>query len=458
MAGDLPSPKTQNNLPSFSRRQALYGGALGAAGMLWSNWLSASSLPLIENRRRAKSVILIFNCGAPSHIDLWDMKPHAPDNIRGTFQPIPTNVSGIQISELLPELAKRTDKLAIVRTVHHEHSGHNSGMYWSIVGKPYRVDSTLINPSRTDLPSFGTLVSWFAQQDGFTGVVPPYVIAPAPHCDSTKYITPGQFGGCLGAQYDPFVLNADPNAKEFEVPSLKLSPGVDRERVMERSSLLKTLEIHGVQLPIAASSEIDVQRRKALALISSDDANRAFDLSREPEKVRERYGRHRWGQSHLLARRLIEAGSKFVTTVNGQSIVWDTHQDNFNQLKNRLVPPMEQAYTALLDDLSERGLLDETLVVWMGDFGRTPIINKDAGRDHWPQCYSVVLAGGGVRGGQVVGESDSKGAYPKERPVTPADIHATVFAALGYDFRTTYQTSDGRPMPASDGDPITELL
>jgi hypothetical protein len=458
MAGDLPSPKTQNNLPSFSRRQALYGGALGAAGMLWSNWLSASSLPLIENRRRAKSVILIFNCGAPSHIDLWDMKPHAPDNIRGTFQPIPTNVSGIQISELLPELAKRTDKLAIVRTVHHEHSGHNSGMYWSIVGKPYRVDSTLINPSRTDLPSFGTLVSWFAQRDGFTGVVPPYVIAPAPHCDSTKYITPGQFGGCLGAQYDPFVLNADPNAKEFEVPSLKLSPGVDRERVMERSSLLKTLEIHGVQLPIAASSEIDVQRRKALALISSDDANRAFDLSREPEKVRERYGRHRWGQSHLLARRLIEAGSKFVTTVNGQSIVWDTHQDNFNQLKNRLVPPMEQAYTALLDDLSERGLLDETLVVWMGDFGRTPIINKDAGRDHWPQCYSVVLAGGGVRGGQVVGESDSKGAYPKERPVTPADIHATVFAALGYDFRTTYQTSDGRPMPASDGDPITELL
>jgi hypothetical protein len=458
MAGDLPSPKSRNNFRSLSRRQALYGGALGAAGMLWSNWLSARSLPLIENRRRAKSVILIFNCGAPSHIDLWDMKPHAPDNVRGIFQPVSTNVPGIQISELLPELAKRTDKLAIVRTVHQEHSGHNSGMYWSIVGKPYRIDSTLINPSRTDLPSFGTLVSWFAQRDGFAGAVPPYVIAPAPHCDSTKYITPGQFGGCLGAQYDPFVLNADPNAKDFQVPSLKLSPGVDRARVMERSSLLNELEIHGVQVHSAASSDIDVQRRKALALISSDDASRAFDLSREPDKVRERYGRHRWGQSHLLARRLIEAGSKFVTTVNGESIVWDTHKDNFNQLKNRLVPPMEQAYVALLDDLSERGLLDETLVVWLGDFGRTPIINKDAGRDHWPQCYSVVLAGGGVRGGQVVGESDAKGAYPKERPVTPADIHATVFTALGYDFRMTYQTSDGRPMSVSDGDPMTELL
>jgi uncharacterized protein (DUF1501 family) len=208
----------------------------------------------------------------------------------------------------------------------------------------------------------------------------------------------------------------------------------------------------------ATSSEVDIQRRKALSLISTDTASRAFDLTREPDEVRERYGRHRWGQSHLLARRLIEAGSKFVTTVNGDSIVWDTHKDNFNQLRKRLVPPMEQAFVALLDDLTERGLLDETLVVWMGDFGRTPVINKDAGRDHWPQCYSVVLAGGGIRGGQVVGESDAHGAYPKECPVTPADVHATVFAALGYDFRTTYQTTDGRPMYVSDGSPIAEIL
>jgi len=442
----------------LNRRDLLYTGGAGAAGMLWSNWLSASSLPLIERRHRAKSVIMIFNCGAPSHLDLWDMKPHAPDNVRGPFHPISTNVPGIQISELLPELAKHADKLAIVRTVHHKHGGHNSGMYWSIVGRPYRIDSTLINPSRTDLPSIGTLVNWFAQKDGLTGSVPPYVIAPTPHCDSTKYITPGQFGGCLGVQYDPFVLNADPNATDFQVPSLKLAEGIDGSRIAQRTALRRELEAHGRKIHNRAASDIAVQRRKALSLLTSEAASRAFDLSREPDKVRDRYGRHRWGQSHLLARRLIEAGSKFVTTVNGQSIVWDTHKDNFNRLKNRLVPPMEQAYVALLDDLSERGLLDETLVIWMGDFGRTPVINKDAGRDHWPQCYSVVLAGGGIRGGQVVGESDAKGAYPRERPVNPADIHATVFAALGYDFRTTYPTSDGRPTTVSDGHPIAELL
>ena len=458
MPSHTPSPNSGRRDGPLNRRQLLYAGGFGAAGVLWSNWLNASTQPIIESKRRAKSVIMIFNCGAPSHLDLWDMKPHAPENIRGPFHPISTNVPGIQISELLPRLAKRTDKLAIVRTVHHKHGGHNSGMYWSIVGRPYRTDSTLINPSRTDIPSFGTLVNWFAQRDGFSGSVPPYVIAPIPHCDSIKYITPGQFGGCLGPQYDPFVLNADPNAKGFHVPSLKLTKGLDRERTAQRNSLLEELETRGHPIGNAASSEIDVQRRKAISLVTSEDASRAFDLSQEPAAVRQRYGRHRWGQSHLLARRLIEAGSKFVTTVNGRSIVWDTHKDNFNRLQNKLVPPMEQAYVALLDDLSERGLLDETLVIWMGDFGRTPVINKDAGRDHWPQCYSVVLAGGGIRGGRVVGESDAKGAYPKHRPVRPADIHATVFAALGYDFRQTYQTADGRPMPVSDGEPILELL
>jgi uncharacterized protein (DUF1501 family) len=193
--------------------------------------------------------------------------------------------------------------------------------------------------------------------------------------------------------------------------------------------------------------------------MAAAEARQAFDLSREPDAGRERYGRHTWGQSHLLARRLVETGVRFVTTVNGPSITWDTHKDNFNQLKNRLVPPMQQAYVALLDDLSERGLLDTTLVVWMGDFGRTPAINKEAGRDHWPQCYSMVLAGGGIRGGQVVGESDRTGAVPRLRPVVPADIHATVFKALGYDpAGITYQTDDGRPMPLSTGQPIGELL
>jgi hypothetical protein len=444
----------------LSRRAALQIGCtgLGAVGSFWSNWLRAATGDLDEKKQRAKSVILIFNCGAPSHIDLWDMKPDAPDNVRGEFKPIATNVPGIQISELLPRMAQRADKLAIVRTIQHSHGQHNSGMYWSIVGKPYAIDNTLINPSRTDLPSFGTLVGWLAQRDDNASLMPPYVITPKPHCDSFKYITPGQFGGCLGARYDPLVVNDDPNSRDFRVPDMGLASGITRERLHERRGLLRAFD-HGPSLPAEFVRDHEVNRAKALKLMTSDDAGRAFDLSKEPPKVRERYGRHSWGQSHLLARRLVEAGVRFVTTVNGPSITWDTHEDNFKRMKDRLVPPMEQAYAALLDDLAERGLLDSTLVVWMGDFGRTPIINKNAGRDHWPQCNAMVLAGGGIRGGQVVGETDSKAAYPRTRPLTPADIHATVFQALGYDSHAIhYETADGRPMPLSEGHVIGELL
>ena len=432
-----------------------FWGSVAHAGTMSSDRDNASGL----KAGRAKSVILIFNCGAPSHLDLWDMKPDAPSEIRGVFQPISTTVPGIEISELLPQLAQRMDKLSIVRTLHHSHGGHNSGMHWSIVGKPYRIDSTLINPSRADVPSFGSLAGWLAQRDGYSASVPPYVITPYPHCDSMKYLTPGQFGGCLGSRFDPFVLNADPNASGFKVPGLQLDDTVSSQRLLDRTSLLETLELRGIPVSSEVAADIGVQRARALGLISSDAASEVFDLSKESDSVRDRFGRHSWGQSHLLARRLVEAGCRFVTTVNGPSITWDTHKDNFNQLKNRLVPPMEQAFVALLDDLSERGLLDETLVIWMGDFGRTPVINKDAGRDHWPQCYSMVLGGGGIRGGQVIGESDATGAYPRLRAITPADVHATVFAALGYEAKNiTYHMSDGRPMPVCDGAVIRELL
>jgi hypothetical protein len=332
-------------------------------------------------------------------------------------------------------------------------------MYWSIVGQPYRIDNTLINPSGTDAPSFGTLVGWLAQRDGYRQALPPYVITPAPHCDSLVYITPGQFGGFLGRRYDPFVLNADPNAADFKLPNLSLVEGITPERATDRRTLLSQLDEIRRCLDHGGVDGYDVVQQKAFELVTSPEARRAFDLSQEPPQVRDRYGRHPWGQSHLLARRLVEAGVRFVTTVNGQSIVWDTHKNNFNLLKNQLVPPMEQALAALLEDLAQRGLLDSTLVVWMGDFGRTPRINKDAGRDHWPQCYSVVLAGGGIRGGQVIGQSDRIGAYPASRPVSPADIHATVFAALGYDpHAITYPSPEGRPLPLSTGEPIRELL
>ena len=440
------------NRRSFLR---LFGGGLGG---LCAGWAAAAQAPPAKDGK-AKSVILIFNCGAPSHIDLWDPKPDASDEIRGQFQTIATSVPGIQVTEMLPQMARRMDKLAIVRSVHHTHTQHNSGMHWSIVGRPYRVDSTLIHPDVTDLPSFGTLVGWLAQRDGYHGGVPPYVITPEPHCDSRVYITPGQFGGCLGVRYDPLVVNADPNADDFRIRDLDLLGELGGGRLGERVQLLEQFAANSPPQTKRTGRELDVFRGQAATMLATGGAAQAFNLSLETDKTRERYGRHTWGQSHLLARRLVEAGARFVTTVNGPSITWDTHGDNFGRLKNRLVPPMEQAFAALIDDLSERGLLDTTLVVWMGDFGRTPRINKNAGRDHWPPCYSVVLAGGGLKVGQTVGASDGTGAYPSERPVTPADLHATVFTALGYDGRRiTYQTTDGRPMLLSEGEPIRELL
>ncbi|MBI3461783.1 MAG: DUF1501 domain-containing protein [Planctomycetes bacterium] len=434
-------------------------GGLSALGLTLADWLSAEAAGAVGKKASARSVILIFNSGAPSHLDLWDMKPEAGETVSGVFRPIRTNVPGIEISELLPHLAQHADKFAIVRTVHHNHTQHNSGMYWSIVGRPYPLDNTLINPGSKDYPSFGTLVGWLAQREGYHETLPPYVITPAPHCDSLVYITPGQFGGFLGRKYDPFVLNSDPNAPDFKVPNLSLLEGVTLDRTESRRVLLDCLDQTRHRLEGAGLQGYDTAQEKAFALVTSPEARRAFDLSQEPPQVRDRYGRNPWGQSHLLARRLVESGVRFVTTVNGPSIVWDTHKDNFNLLKSRLVPPMEQAFAALLEDLAQRGLLESTLVVWMGDFGRTPMINKDAGRDHWPHCYSLVLAGGGIRGGQVIGQSDRIGAHPVSRPVSPADIHATVFAALGHDpHTTTYPSAEGRPLPLSEGQPIRELL
>jgi len=444
--------------PHLGRREFLGTGSVAAFGSLLARQVQAGAAR--APGRTARSVIMIFNCGAPSHIDLWDPKPLAPDNVRGPYKPIDTAVPGIHVSSLLPELAKRMDRLSLLRTLHHRHGAHNAGMYWSTVGRPYRMDSTLINPSPTDYPSFGTLVGWLAQRDGYSGRLPPYVITPFPHCDSTVYLTPGQYGGCLGVDHDPFVLNADPNDKKFRVQELSFPEGGSPGRLQGRLNLLSQLSrgpMGGGASPAAA--DYGELHGRAASMLLSGDAARAFDLSQEPDAVRERYGRHSWGQSHLLARRLIEAGVKFVSTVNGRSIVWDTHEDNFERLEKRLVRPMETAFVALLDDLQERGLLEETLVIWIGDFGRTPIINKQSGRDHWPQCYTVVVAGGGLRTGQTIGVSDRTGASPKDRPITPADLHATVFTALGYDpHGIHYHTVDGRPTPLSEGEPIAELL
>jgi hypothetical protein len=443
----------------LDRRQFVRAGGLGALSLLSSDLLRAGAAARPSGKAKARSVILIYNCGAPSHLDLWDMKPDAPDTVRGEFKPVATNVPGIRISELMPHLTRHADKFSIIRTVNHRHSSHNAGMYWSIVGRPYEKDSTLINPNRADLPSFGTLVGWLARRDGYGGALPPYVITPEPSCDSTAYITPGQYGGCLGAKFNPLVVNADPNAPDFRLANVGLADGMTPVRLGERRSLLGRLDGMAPWTAETTPADYGVNQANAFSMITSPEVQKAFDLSQEPDRVRDRYGRHRWGQSHLLARRLVEAGVRFVTTMNGRSIIWDTHVDNFGRMKKTLVPPMELAFSALLEDLDSRGLLDTTLVLWLSDFGRTPVINAKAGRDHWPACYSVVMAGGGIRGGQLIGESDRTGGRPKEYPVTPADIHATVFAALGYHpDQISYQTSEGRPYPLSQGAPIRGLL
>jgi hypothetical protein len=454
---------SSNHLGVMPRRAFMHAGVLAALSNLMGPFSArpgrAAGPTQAGGRGKARSIILIFNGGAPSHIDLWDPKPGATSETRGIFSPIPTDVDGLRITELLPRMAKRMRKVALIRSVHHEHSSHNGGMHWANVGRPYRVDSTLINPSRNDMPGVGTLVGWLAQRDGFDTGVPPYVITPFPTCDSKLYITPGQNGACLGPRFDPFVLDDDPNSAEFSVRDLALNPSLSPERLRQRMNLLSGFEQISAPVHSPKSTEIDAFHQKAAALLQSGRAADAFDLSKEPAAVRERYGRHSWGQSHLLARRLVEAGTRFVTTVNGPSIIWDTHKDNFNGLQNRLVPPMEQAFAALLDDLEARGLLETTLVVWMGEFGRTPKINADAGRDHWPGCYSVLMAGGGVRGGTVLGASDAIGARPAERPVAPADIHASMFAALGYDpSAITYDSADGRPIRLTDGAVLNELF
>lgn len=412
---------------------------------------------------QARSVILIFNCGAPSHIDLWDPKPEAPAEIRGPFQPIQTSVPGIEVSELLPGLARQMHRLSIIRTVHHSHGGHNSGMHWSTVGRPYRIDSTLINPGPADTPSFGTLVGWLAQQDGYTAGVPPYVITPFPHCDSTKYLTPGQFGGCLGSRFDPFVLNADPNARNFHVPGLRLDESMDSNRLTSRLDLLKHLERQGNAVTAATHAAADIEnfRSKALGMISAGTASEVFDLSREPNSLRDRYGRHSWGQSHLLARRLIEAGTRVVTLswAPDANATWDTHGNNFNKLRDTLLPQFDQAAGSLIRELDERGMLERTLVAILGDFGRTPRVNANAGRDHWNSCYSILLAGGGLKQGLVHGASDRIGAVPAKNPTSPADIVSTLYHLLGVDPRMNIHDLLDRPhLLVPGGRIMNELL
>ncbi len=445
---------------AWSRRSVLATTA-GICGLSLSDYLqlqvrAAGSADRVADK--AKACIIIYCWGGISHLESFDLKPQAPAEIRGEFQPIPTVVPGIQISEHLPLIAHHTDKLAIIRSIHHDESAHGRGMYWNFTGhKPSRPEGN-IPPMPSDWPSLAAMISKFRSP---ARGVPVAVRLPYPMVDNGT-LQAGEYGGWLGAKYDPVVMRPS-GGSPFEGSSRTLGSevlnlgDVDVHRLTSRRDLLASLDAPGK----ASIGYEDFQHFHGLAaeILGGSAVKQAYDLDKEDPKIRELYGNHLGGQSILLARRLTEAGVPVVQVCcaagdlnGGSGDMWDTHGDNFNRLKNRLLPVLDRALSALLQDLSDRGTLNETLIVLLTDFGRTPRINAAAGRDHYPNVYSVALAGGGIRGGQVYGSSDSHGAFPKTQPCTPADIHATIFHALGISPRAELRDMLNRPHPVSDGE------
>lgn len=406
---------------------------------------------------RAKSCIILYCWGGMSHLETWDPKPEAPVEVRGEFSPIQTATPGILIGEHTPLLARQTDKLAIVRSIHHDDSAHGRGMYWNITGhKPPRAGN--ISPERSDWPSLAAMVSKFRSAPRG---VPTAVRVPYPMVDNNT-LQAGEYGGWLGVKYDPIVLRT-PAGEAYEGVSRTLGSEVlnlgdqEGQRVVSRGRLLTALE-----KPVSQASDFESFchfRDLAQDILFGSAVKNAYNLEKEDPRIRESYGNHLGGQSMLLARRLTEAGVPVVQVCcsagdlnGGAGDMWDTHGDNFNRLKKRLLPVFDRGASALLQDLADRGTLSKTLVVVLTDFGRTPHINGSAGRDHYPNVYSIALAGGGIRGGQVYGSSDSKGAFPKTRPCGPPDVHATMFHLLGISPRAEIRDMLGRPFPVSDGD------
>ncbi len=444
----------------LSRRRWLQVGTLGCVGLSLPRLLAAEAGPHPSHPLRSlRSCILIFFYGGPSHLDTWDLKPDAPAEIRGEFRPIATRVPGLRIGEHLPQTARVMDRLAVVRSLHHPMRNHNSAAVEALCGKtPLRGDLELLADDPNAFPCYGAALS--ALTPG-PHAVPPHVALP--HVMHNVVVLPGQTAGFLGAAHSPFQVTHDPNDRDFHVSELALPPDLPPHRLEDRRALLELLDARARRADgLAERGSMAAHHRRAFELLRSEAVRRAFDIGHEHAAVRDRYGRHRLGQSLLLARRLVEAGVRFVNVndkvTNGQTANWDSHENNFGRLRDDLLPPADQAFSALIEDLQGRGLLDSTLVVALAEFGRTPRINGNAGRDHWPDCFSAVLAGGGVRGGAVHGASDRFGAYPAADPVTPGDLAATLFWRFGIDPATELHDLTGRPYRLADGDPLTHLF
>jgi len=446
----------------LSRRQLLQVGGFGLLGLSLPHYLRASA----QGRpARAKSVIFLHQFGGPSHLDTFDMKPAAPEAIRGEYRPSATKVPGLHVCERLPGLARVADKITLVRSLHHSMKNHNSATYYSLTGHAPPVDDIRLRDSPELYPAYGSVVDRLApvRQGMPTFVAFPYVLRDGS-------ITPGQHASFLGKVHNPLLITENPNGPDFRLPELSLPANLSLRRLENRRQVLRMIDQQTELLEYSATAKgIDVFYDKALTLLTTPRLKKAFDLSAEPAQVRDRYGRTTYGQSCLLARRLVEAGAKFINvyfaaSIGGQKASggWDTHgfggKPMYPILKDYLLPITDQAVPALLEDLDSRGLLADTLVVWMGEFGRSPRINKMAGRDHWPTCYTAMLAGAGVKRGFVYGSSDKHGAYPANDPVRPDDLAATIFALLGIDPHTEVQDALKRPLQIASGEPISGLL
>ncbi len=446
---------------ALHRRHLLQISPAGLLGLALPQLLHAADTS--QKRRRCKSIIYLHQYGGPSQFETFDMKPDAPAEVRGTFKPIQSKLAGVPVCEKLPRMAKIMDKVTLIRNVQHSMKNHNSAGYYSLAGLAPPTDDQRLRDTLELMPAFGSIVDKFAPS---AKGVPSFVSYPYVIRDGS--ITPGQHASFLGKLHNPLFINQDPNSPDFRLPELSLPGNLSLERLEDRKEVLKLIDAQTDLIEKSAVAHgIDESYQKAVAMLSSKEFKKAFDLNAEKKEVRDAYGRTTYGQGCLLARRLVEAGVRFVTvylsaSIGGCTGGWDTHGFNDKPmdpvLKNYLLPITDQTLPTLLEDLDTRGLLNETLVLWMGEFGRTPRINKLAGRDHWPQCYTVLMAGSGIKRGHVYGSSDKIGAYPDQGLTRIEDISATFYTLLGIDPETEIRDKLNRPFPISKGKAITEVM
>jgi hypothetical protein len=449
----------------INRREALQVGSCGLLGLGLPALLaqrSESAESRTAGKKSARSVILIFLTGAPSHLDMFDLKPEAPAEVRGTFQSIATRTPGYGICEHLPKLAARSDKYAVIRSMTHGLPSHEHATHMVLTGIDKLPIGSTHMASRSDWPCYASTLDYLQpRRDGIpNGVMLPTYL-------NNGYGFSGQDAGFLGAKYDPWHVKQDPNDPKFRVENLSLPVGMTVDALGQRRELLAQFNAQSAALDLARSvTEFSSYQDQAISILTASEIGRAFAIDQEPAAVRDAYGRHLFGQSLLLSRRLVQAGVPIVQANMGTMNNWDTHNSNFTQLKDRLLPPLDQGVSALLDDLSSSGLLDETLVVMIGEFGRTPKLGGNVGtpsyvpdgRDHWGGVFFAVLAGAGVRGGQIIGSSDKIAAYPASNPYYPSDLGATIFQSLGIAPAAIIKDRVNRPMHANEGQVIAPLF